>query len=112
MMNFVDKELIYISEKYNVTTSYDIIGESKCIELSNNITNIIENSIKKLNIPYKRMNSGAVHDSAMFAQITDVGMIFVPSRDGKSHNAEEFTSYEDIELGCSVLLNTVIELAK
>ncbi len=48
----------------------------------------------------------------MFAQVTDVGMIFVPSCEGKSHNADEYTSYEDIALGCSVLLNTVIELAK
>ena len=112
MINFVDKELKYIIEKYNVTASYNLIGESKCIELSKKITDVIENSITSLNIPYMRMNSGAVHDAAMFAQVTDVGMIFVPSRDGKSHNAEEYSSYEDIALGCLVLLNTVIELAQ
>ena len=112
MINFVDKELKYIIEKYNVTASYNLIGESKCIELSKKITDVIESSITSLNIPYMRMNSGAVHDAAMFAQVTDVGMIFVPSRDGKSHNAEEYSSYEDIALGCLVLLNTVIELAQ
>ncbi len=112
MIKFVDKELKYIIEKYNVTASYILIGESKCIDLSKKITDAIESSITSLKVPFMRMNSGAVHDAAMFAQVTDVGMIFIPSRDGKSHSADEYSSYEDIALGCLVLLNTVIELAQ
>ena len=48
----------------------------------------------------------------MLALRTDVGMIFVPSVDGKSHNAQEYTAPEDIALGCETLLNTVIRLTK
>ena len=57
------------------------------------------------------MNSGAVHDSAMLPGITDVGMIFVPSINGLSHCPQELTKFEDIKLGCDLLLKTVIKLA-
>ena len=39
-------------------------------------------------------------------------MIFVPSKAGRSHCAEEFTELEDIALGAEVLLETVLELVK
>jgi acetylornithine deacetylase/succinyl-diaminopimelate desuccinylase-like protein len=45
------------------------------------------------------------------AGLTDTGMIFLPSKDGRSHCPEEFTRMEDIKLGCDILLATVIELA-
>jgi len=38
-------------------------------------------------------------------------MIFVPSRDGRSHCPQEFTRIEDIVLGCQILLDTAVELA-
>ena len=43
------------------------------------------------------MNSGAVHDSALLAGITEAGMIFVPSIDGRSHVPEEFTKGHGIK---------------
>jgi allantoate deiminase len=57
------------------------------------------------------MVSGAGHDAAIMAGLTDTGMIFLPSKDGRSHCPEEFTRMEDIKLGCDILLATVIELA-
>ncbi len=49
------------------------------------------------------MNSGAVHDSAMLTELTEVGMIFVPSINGRSHCPEELTDLQDIKLGCDLL---------
>lgn len=62
-------------------------------------------------IPYHRMNSGALHDAAMMTGVTDVGMIFVPSRDGRSHTPKEWTDYEDIERGANLLLQAVVDQA-
>jgi allantoate deiminase len=39
--------------------------------------------------------------------VTDVGMIFIPSIKGKSHCPEEFTKVEDIKAGCQLLLKVV-----
>jgi N-carbamoyl-L-amino-acid hydrolase len=57
------------------------------------------------------MHSGAAHDTQIMSTITRAGMIFVPSKDGRSHSASEWTAWEDIELGANVLLNTLNRLA-
>lgn len=103
------KEMSKISK-----TSYSIkkLARSDVIALSPEIANVIEQAAKASNVSYRRMNSGAVHDSAMLAQVTDVGMIFVPSIGGRSHVPEESTSFEDIKAGCDVLLKTILRLSQ
>ena len=95
----------------NVSIDIELVGKSSCIVLSQKIADIIENSVMDSTLPYRRMNSGAVHDAAMLASITDVGMIFIPSVYGKSHCPEEYTSFEDISAGAGILLNVVKKLA-
>lgn len=95
----------------NVSIDIELVGKSSCIVLSQRVADIIENSVMDSTLPYRRMNSGAVHDAAMLASITDVGMIFIPSVYGKSHCPEEYTSFEDISAGAGILLNVVKKLA-
>ena len=56
------------------------------------------------------MTSGAGHDAQMMARICPTAMIFVPSRDGISHNPAEFTAPEDLMAGANVLLRTLRKL--
>jgi len=109
-INEISRGMDNIAKEYDVTVGTEIIGESKSIHLSDWVTDIIESEVKKISIPYKRMHSGAVHDAAMMAHINSVGMIFVPSVNGKSHAPEEYTAYDDIKSGCDVLLNTVLSI--
>jgi len=43
--------------------------------------------------------------------VAKAGMIFVPSRDGRSHSPLEFTPDVDVERGANVLLLTLLRLA-
>ena len=61
-----------------------------------------------LKLPYKVMDSGAVHDACMIAKYAQTGMIFVPSIDGRSHVPEENTNDADIAAGVQFLLDTVL----
>ncbi len=54
-------------------------------------------------IPFMTMPSGAGHDSQQMALITKVVMLFVRSKDGRSHTPEEFSSVEDIVAGIRTL---------
>ena len=47
----------------------------------------------------------------MIARIAPAAMIFVPSRDGISHNPQEFTADEDLVAGANILLDVVQNLA-
>lgn len=105
------KEAKEIENKYGITAEVELIGESNIVKLSQNIIDTVEKVAKEQNYNYKKMNSGAVHDSVMLTDITDVGMIFVPSIDGKSHCPEEMTNIEDLKKGSDLLLASVIELA-
>ncbi|MBC7144019.1 MAG: Zn-dependent hydrolase [Thioclava marina] len=59
----------------------------------------------------KRMPSGAGHDAQMFAPACPTAMIFVPSKDGLSHNINEHTEAQDLVAGAQVLLDVVLDLA-
>ncbi len=62
-------------------------------------------------IDYLMLDSGAGHDAMQIARIARAGMLFVPSREGISHNAREWTSPEDIALGAQILLEATLRLA-
>jgi len=47
--------------------------------------------------------SGALHDSAILARFVPTAMLFIPSRDGISHNPAEFSRVEDIALVAQVV---------
>ena len=65
---------------------------------------------ERLNLSYTHLPSRASHDAQEMAQITDMGMIFVPSEMGVSHDADEYTSPEQCLQGANVLLQTLIQL--
>ncbi|KAF5004710.1 hypothetical protein FDECE_8821 [Fusarium decemcellulare] len=56
----------------------------------------------------EELESHAAHDSAETAVVTPTAMIFVPSKNGVSHNPSEFTSEEDCDIGAEVLLRSVL----
>ena len=98
--------------EYGLESEVTLLGDSRPIVLPEGLISQIESVAKKRDVPYLRMNSGAVHDSCLLADIMDVGMIFVPSVNGRSHVPEEYTKYEDIKLGCDILLATLVQLAR
>ncbi|HEY1685133.1 MAG TPA: Zn-dependent hydrolase [Tepidisphaeraceae bacterium] len=51
--------------------------------------------------------SGALHDSAVLGTHLPTAMLFVPSRDGISHNPAEFSRIEDIALGAELLAKAI-----
>jgi N-carbamoyl-L-amino-acid hydrolase len=55
--------------------------------------------------------SGAGHDAIYAARLAPAGMIFVPCKDGISHNEIEDAKAEHLEAGCNVLLLAMLERA-
>jgi N-carbamoyl-L-amino-acid hydrolase len=76
------------------------------------MVDLIEDAAKTLDLPYRRLLSGAFHDALYLARICPTGMIFVPSRGGLSHNEAEFTAPGHIEAGARLLLAVTRRLAE
>ena len=69
---------------------------------------LVEDTAEALGHSVRRMPSGAGHDAQMFAPNCPTAMIFVPSRDGISHNVDEFTAPEQIRAGADILLQIML----
>jgi allantoate deiminase len=71
----------------------------------------LEAAARAQDIPFRRMHSGAGHDTQNIARIARVAMVFARSKDGRSHTPAEFTSVEDAVAATRVLAATLHELA-
>src|SRR5882672_6468145 len=75
------------------------------------VVDTVERAAKASGARHRRIRSGAGHDAQYMAAIGPAGMVFVPSRDGRSHCEEEFTAIDDIEQGATTLLRAALDLA-
>jgi N-carbamoyl-L-amino-acid hydrolase len=57
------------------------------------------------------MLSGAGHDAMNVARVAPAAMIFVPCKDGLSHNEAESATPEDLAAGAQTLLHTLLSRA-
>ena len=57
----------------------------------------------------REMISRAGHDAAYVARVAPAAMIFVPCKDGISHNEAEYSSKEQCAAGAQVLLQAVLD---
>src|SRR5471030_85164 len=72
----------------------------------------VRNATAKLGYSTMDVVSGAGHDAIYAARLAPAGMIFVPCKDGNSHNEIEDAKSEHLEAGCNVLLHAMLERAK
>ena len=84
---------------YSIEQSFDKVPTP----MNENLIQELEQTIKSLNIPYIKMNSGASHDAQIFAKYIDTAMLFVPSINGISHSPQEYTRIEDIQKAVDIL---------
>jgi len=104
----------FLKEKCKDGLTFNIkkILLKKPTPLSQEIISTMEGNAKKLNLNYKNMISGAGHDAMFIREIADTGMVFVPSKNGRSHCPEEWTDYEKIKVGTELIYKTVLDLAE
>jgi N-carbamoyl-L-amino-acid hydrolase len=76
------------------------------------VVDTVERAARAAGARHRRLLSGAGHDAQYMAAIGPAGMVFVPSRDGRSHCEEEFTAMDDIEYGANTLLGAALDLAQ
>lgn len=76
------------------------------------IVDLVAGASRSLRLASMRLPSGAFHDAQFIAELCPTGMIFIPSRDGLSHNEAEYSSPEEVLAGARVLAVALAELAR
>lgn len=106
IVKFVDE----VCKKRNLNYELDNISKAIPVKLDENLKNELSEVATKLGIEHKIMNSGAGHDAMKFWDIAPTGMVFIPCKDGVSHNKAEEIEYEDIILGSKIIFEELKQL--
>jgi beta-ureidopropionase / N-carbamoyl-L-amino-acid hydrolase len=78
--------------------------DAECVDL-------VRQAAARLGFPSREIVSGAGHDAVYVARRVPAAMIFVPCKDGLSHNEAESILPEEAEAGCQVLFEAVLARA-
>jgi N-carbamoyl-L-amino-acid hydrolase len=104
------KALSAIARRRGLRFEFEEISRIEPVHCDKQIVSRISAQAEKLAIDYETMPSGAAHDAQLIARMAPVGMLFLPSREGKSHSPAEWTSWQDIETGANLLLQSTLDL--
>ena len=98
------KEFIDITAgKRGLSYTIEPIAQDHPVAMHPAMIREIEEAVKSVGVEYMTMPSGAGHDAMHWAEAVPTGMIFIPCRDGISHNPAEFAEMDDIVTGAEVL---------
>lgn len=95
------------AEEYHVDVEFQQLIDHNSCPLSQEIYDTVMEAAGHLEVPCRRMFSGAIHDALNIAQVIKTGMIFVPSQKGISHSPFEWTDWAAQEKGIDLLEETI-----
>ncbi|RVU54294.1 M20 family metallo-hydrolase [Anaerosphaera multitolerans] len=103
MENHIYEEGKSICRRRGLQFIRERLGGSDPVEMDSKMQDKLEGVIEELGYPYRRMVSGAGHDAMKMTRICDTALLFIPCKDGISHNKNEFTDIASICDGASVI---------
>ena len=106
------REVKALAQQRGLELSFQTLTEEEPVALHPALAALLERCARERGVSVLRMVSGAGHDAMQMARMCPSGMLLVPSREGVSHNRQEWTSPDDIVLGTQVLLDAVLALAE
>ena len=101
-------ELDAIAGRRKLTIELTRIWRKEPVPFDAGVVGAVEAATKGLGFSHRRMVSGAGHDACNIAALAPTAMIFVPCRDGISHNEAESATQGDCTAGADVLLQTLL----
>ncbi len=107
----IKKMLAAIAKRRGIEVHIETLLEDESVPVSAKVLDALQKSAEELDINYLLMPSRTGHDAAHMGNLTDIGMIFLPSREGIGHNPDEWTELEDIETGLRLLAETLVRLS-
>lgn len=102
----------YANTLESVEIEFEPMVKKKPVHCEASLVEELEKICSQMEIPHRIMSSGATHDGNAFAMKLPIGMIFVPSRGGISHNPAEWTEWEDVYTGIEVLARMMCRIGQ
>jgi hydantoinase/carbamoylase family amidase len=92
------------------SASFQLRQSAPVTRLDENVIVALDQAAARSGAPYRRMHSGAAHDTMCVAERVPSAMVFIPCKDGISHSPLEEADPEDAALAAEVMLNAIVAL--
>ncbi len=103
----LEKEIIkkvgIICKKRNLKFKLKKTYNQSAVKCDNKMINKLKKSFLNLKLNPFILMSGATHDASAMSDLCPISMLFVRSKDGLSHNPNEFTSEKDMQIAVKVI---------
>jgi N-carbamoyl-L-amino-acid hydrolase len=100
-----------VAQEHGVQVHIEMVSSYPAQLFQPECVDAVGRAAAKLGYSHMPAVSGAGHDAVYMAKLAPSGMIFIPCKDGISHNEIEDAKPEHIEAGCNVLLHAMLERA-
>ena len=100
------------AEAFGLSVTVERVGRWEPTPTDSRFRAALSDAATALGLSTMELPSGAGHDAQALAPITPVGMVFVPSVAGISHDPSEHTRWVDCVNGANVLLGATVQLAR
>ncbi|MDR0201881.1 MAG: Zn-dependent hydrolase [Delftia acidovorans] len=101
-----------ISQETGLPITINLVSSYPAQPFHGDCVDAVARAAKALGYSHMPVVSGAGHDAVYMARLAPAGMVFIPCKDGISHNEIEDAAPADITAGCNVLMHAMLERAK
>ena len=98
------------AEQEGVDVDFVWTNDNEILDTALVVQDAVVEAAERAGRTWAAVPSGATHDAVHIANLCPTGMIFVPSKDGRSHCPEEWTDFGDVAAGVEVLGATLAQL--
>ena len=100
-----------IAQRHGVQVNVRLAQYNKPTPFAPALIDLVRQSAARRGLPAMDIVTGAGHDAVYMAMVHPSAMVFVPCKDGISHNEIEDAKPEHLEAGCNVLLDAMLASA-
>jgi allantoate deiminase len=107
----IETALVEIAARRGLGIDLDLQHDHEPVPMSPDVMEAVRATLDESGLPYRRLSSGAGHDTQLMSRVANVGMIFTSSRGGISHSPLEDTDPRALGAGVAVLAGALRRLA-
>ena len=98
-------------DQFDLPVTMDCFWQASGVEFDEACVEAVRQAVNLTGYTNMEMFSGAGHDACNVSAVAATSMIFIPCKDGLSHNEAEYAEPVHIEAGANVLLQAIVKMA-
>lgn len=99
----IEQQVQEIAAQRGLRLTYSPLSDTEPVQVPAAVQHLLAQTCETLGLRAQLLPSGAGHDTNHLAELAPAGMIFIPSRAGRSHCPEEWSEIEAIAQGVRIM---------